>query len=73
MVGTWIAPACDRASGGSVVLWVLPVVRFFQRECRHEHKFLWLPDVLGYSGALPQILKNSGVDYFMTTKLVVMK
>ena len=30
---------------------------------------LWLPDVFGYSAALPQILKKSGVDYFMTIKL----
>ena len=29
----------------------------------------WLPDVFGYSGALPQIMKRSGIDYFMTTKL----
>ena len=28
-----------------------------------------LPDVFGYSAALPQILKKSGVDYFMTTKI----
>ena len=30
---------------------------------------LWLPDVFGYSGALPQIMKKSGIKYFMTTKL----
>ena len=30
---------------------------------------LWLPDVFGYSAALPQILKKAGVDYFLTQKL----
>ncbi|MCK5739152.1 alpha-mannosidase, partial [bacterium] len=30
---------------------------------------LWLPDVFGYSAALPQILKKAGVDIFMTQKL----
>ena len=30
---------------------------------------MWLPDVFGYSGSLPQIMKKSGVDYFMTIKL----
>ena len=30
---------------------------------------LWLPDVFGYSAALPQILKKSGVDFFLTQKL----
>ena len=34
-----------------------------------DNRILWLPDVFGYSGALPQIMKKSGVDYFMTTKL----
>ena len=30
---------------------------------------LFLPDVFGYSAALPQILRKSGVDYFMTSKI----
>lgn len=34
-----------------------------------DNRILWLPDVFGYSGALPQIMKKSGIDYFMTTKL----
>jgi alpha-mannosidase len=29
----------------------------------------WLPDVFGYSGCLPQIMRQTGVDYFFTTKL----
>ena len=33
------------------------------------NRVLWLPDVFGYSGALPQIMKQCGIDYFMTTKL----
>jgi alpha-mannosidase len=30
---------------------------------------LWLPDVFGYSGCLPQLMKESGVEFFFTTKL----
>lgn len=30
---------------------------------------LWLPDVFGYSGCLPQMLRETGVDSFFTTKL----
>lgn len=30
---------------------------------------LWLPDVFGYSAALPQIMKKCKIRYFMTTKL----
>lgn len=32
-------------------------------------QYVWLPDVFGYSWALPQILKKSGIDMFMTTKI----
>jgi alpha-mannosidase len=30
---------------------------------------LWLPDVFGYAGCLPQIMRQCGVDRFFTTKL----
>jgi alpha-mannosidase len=30
---------------------------------------LWLPDVFGYCGCLPQIMRQCGVDRFFTTKL----
>lgn len=30
---------------------------------------LWLPDVFGYSAALPQILKGCDIDHFVTAKL----
>jgi alpha-mannosidase len=32
-------------------------------------RVLWIPDVFGYAGCLPQIMKQTGVDYFFTTKL----
>ena len=34
-----------------------------------ESPVLWLPDVFGYSWALPQLLKKSGVEYFLTSKI----
>ena len=30
---------------------------------------LWLPDVFGYSAALPQILKKADINYFLTQKI----
>lgn len=30
---------------------------------------VWLPDVFGYSGCLPQLMLETGVDYFFTSKL----
>ncbi|MGC9452191.1 MAG: alpha-mannosidase [Oceanipulchritudo sp.] len=32
-------------------------------------RVLWLPDVFGYSPCLPQILRQTGVSWFFTTKL----
>jgi len=32
-------------------------------------RLLWLPDVFGYSGCLPQLMRQCGVDYFFTTKM----
>ncbi|NJK91004.1 MAG: alpha-mannosidase [Blastochloris sp.] len=32
-------------------------------------RVLWIPDVFGYSGCLPQIMKQTGVEFFFTTKL----
>ena len=34
-----------------------------------EVKNLWLPDVFGYSAAMPQIIRKSGCDFFLTQKL----
>ena len=43
--------------------------RFFKEEFGATSNVLWLPDVFGYSWALPQILKRSGIDNFMTIKI----
>jgi alpha-mannosidase len=31
-------------------------------------KVVWLPDVFGYTGCLPQLMKETGAEYFFTTK-----
>lgn len=65
----WLEADCNLASGESLVRQVLFGTRFFENEFGVKSKILWLPDVFGYSAALPQILKKSGIDYFMTTKI----
>ena len=67
--GMWLEADCNLTSGESLVRQFLHGKRFFREEFGQDNKILWLPDVFGYSGALPQIMKKSGVDYFMTTKL----
>ena len=67
--GMWLEADCNLTSGEALVRQFLYGKRFFREEFGQDSKILWLPDVFGYSGALPQIMKKSGVDYFMTTKL----
>lgn len=67
--GMWLEADCNLTSGESLVRQFLHGKRFFREEFNQDNKILWLPDVFGYSGALPQIMRKSGIDYFMTTKL----
>lgn len=66
----WLEPDCNLASGESLIRHILYGRRFFEKELKAApNEVLWLPDVFGYSAALPQIMKKSGLSYFMTTKL----
>ncbi len=67
--GMWVEADCNLTSGESLVRQFLHGKRFFKEEFGVDNRILWLPDVFGYSAALPQIMKRSGIDYFMTTKL----
>ncbi len=66
---TWVEPDCNLTSGESLVRQILYGKQFFKEEFGTENKVLWLPDVFGYSTALPQILKKCGVEYFVTSKI----
>lgn len=67
--GMWLEADCNVTSGESLVRQFLHGKKFFKEEFDKENKILWLPDVFGYSAAMPQILRKSGIDYFMTTKI----
>ena len=67
--GMWVEADCNISSGESLVRQFLHGQEFFEKEFGQRSRTLWLPDVFGYSAAMPQILKKSGVDYFMTSKL----
>lgn len=66
---TWVEMDCNVTSGESLVRQVLFGTRFFRQEFGLEPDCLWLPDVFGYSAALPQILRRSGVRRFLTQKI----
>lgn len=65
----WVEPDCSMPSGESFVRQILHGARFFREEFGIVPNYCWQPDVFGYHGQLPQILKKSGHDYFMTQKL----
>jgi alpha-mannosidase len=67
--GMWVEADCNVSSGESLVRQFLFGTRFFEKEFGAKSNVLWLPDVFGYSWALPQIIKKSGLDYFMTIKI----
>ncbi len=65
----WVEPDTNIPSGESLVRQILQGKAFFKDEFQKDINIAWLPDVFGFSGALPQILNKSGISYFMTTKL----
>ncbi len=67
--GTWVEPDTNCPSGESLVRQFLFGRRFVKNEFGLDMNLLWLPDVFGYSAALPQIILKSGLKYFMTTKI----
>src|SRR6476661_8111103 len=67
--GTWIEPDCNLPSGESLVRQFLHGQRFFERELGRRCREFWNPDVFGYNGQLPQIMRGAGIGRFLTQKL----
>ena len=67
--GMWVEPDTNVPSGESLVRQFLYGKRYIREKFGKETKLVWLPDVFGYSAAMPQIMKKSGMKYFMTTKI----
>lgn len=65
----WVEADTNLTSGESLVRQLHYGSEFFRTQFGREMKICWLPDVFGYNGNLPQILKKSGVPYFLTIKL----
>ena len=65
----WVEADCNLTSGESLVRQIIHGKRFFKEEFGVDNHILWLPDVFGYSAALPQICVKSGIDTFLTSKI----
>ncbi|HZG57133.1 alpha-mannosidase [Paenibacillus sp.] len=67
--GMWIEPDMNVPNGESLVRQILFGKRFIREEFGQKTNVVFLPDVFGYNWALPQIIKRSGIDYFITSKI----
>ncbi|MEI2398569.1 alpha-mannosidase [Paenibacillus phytohabitans] len=67
--GMWVEPDLNIPGGESLVRQMLYGQGFYMKEFGKRSTIEWLPDTFGYCASLPQLLKQAGIDYFMTTKL----
>lgn len=66
----WVEPDCLLPSGEALIRQVLYGRRFFKQEFgTQSDEVLWLPDAFGYNAALPQIMQQCGMRYFVSTKM----
>jgi alpha-mannosidase len=68
--GMWVEPDLNMPAGESLVRQILVGKRYFQKNFGIDVKIGWNPDSFGYNWQLPQIYKRSGMDYFVTQKLL---
>ena len=67
--GMWVEPDTNVPSGESLVRQLVHGKRFFADEFGIETHELWIPDVFGYSAALPQIAAQAGITALVTQKM----
>jgi alpha-mannosidase len=68
--GMWVEPDLNMPGGESLTRQILIGKRYFQQKFGIDVKIGWNPDSFGYNWQLPQIYKRSGIDYFVTQKLL---
>lgn len=67
--GMWVEPDTNLPCGESLIRQCVYGKTYFKEHFGKDVKTLWLPDVFGYTAALPQIIKKCGMENFMTIKL----
>lgn len=67
--GMWVEPDTNMPTGESLTRQILYGQRYFEKQFGTRHKVCWLPDCFGFSGALPQLLKQGGMESFFTIKV----
>jgi alpha-mannosidase len=67
--GSWVEPDCNLPSGESITRQFLYGQRYFEKVFGKRSRIFWNPDVFGYAGQLPQLMREAGMDRFLTQKL----
>jgi alpha-mannosidase len=68
--GMWVEADCNVIGAESLVRQFLLGRSYVRRHFGEvETPILWLPDTFGFPWTLPQLIKQAGLDYFVTTKL----
>jgi alpha-mannosidase len=67
--GMWCEPDCNVPSGEALVRQCLYGQRYWREKFGKEVNYCHIPDVFGYNGNLPQIIKKCGMPYFLTQKI----
>ena len=68
--GMWVEPDLNMPAGESLVRQILVGKEYFRQKFGVDTNIGWNPDSFGYNWQLPQIYKKSGMDYFVTQKLL---
>ena len=67
--GTWIEPDGNLPSGESFVRQFMFGKRYFKERFGLDIDVAWFPDSFGLAWTLPQIMKKSGIRFFLTQKM----
>ena len=67
--GMWVESDTNMPGGEALARQLVHGQRFFRDEFGLECREVWLPDSFGYSGALPQLVRLAGAEWFLTQKI----
>ncbi|MCX5381574.1 glycoside hydrolase family 38 C-terminal domain-containing protein [Streptomyces sp. NBC_00091] len=67
--GMWVESDTNMVGGEAMARQFLYGKKFFLDEFGIETRNVWLPDSFGYTAAMPQLVKLSGAQWFLTQKI----
>jgi alpha-mannosidase len=67
--GSWVEPDCNLPDGESLIRQLLVGQRWFEGRFGRRCTIYWSPDTFGHNGQMPQILRQCGIERFVTQKL----